>query len=145
MILNNKKLTILTSTANEKDFLDDKLIEFNSKYIQFNQKSVFTHIDYTVKDEHGNIIGGITSILYAWGCLYIDTLWVDEAHRNHGIGSMLLNKVEAQAKEIGCSVANLNTFDFQAKDFYMKMGYDIFGVLENCAPGHKLYFLKKTL
>jgi hypothetical protein len=37
----------------------------------------------------------------------------------------------------------LTTFDYQAKDFYMKQGYEIFGVLENCPPNHNLYFLRK--
>jgi ADP-ribose pyrophosphatase YjhB (NUDIX family) len=39
----------------------------------------------------------------------------------------------------------LDTFDFQAKDFYLKHGYDIFGVLGNCPPGHERYYMRKNL
>ena len=38
----------------------------------------------------------------------------------------LLNKVESEAKAIGATLAHLDTFDFQAKDFYIKHGYEVF-------------------
>ncbi len=57
----------------------------------------------------------------------------------------MLNKVEAEAKSIGAKLIHLDTFDFQAKDFYLKYGYKIFGVLNNCPPGHERYYMKKTL
>jgi hypothetical protein len=38
---------------------------------------------------------------------------------------------------------HLDTFDFQAKDFYVKHGYEVFGVLEDCPEGHVRYFMKK--
>ena len=46
---------------------------------------------------------------------------------------------------MGCTLSHLDTFDFQAKDFYLTKGYEIFGELENCPPGHKRIFLKKYL
>ena len=44
-------------------------------------------------------------------------------------GSTLLKEVEKIAKEKGCKLVHLDTFDFQAKDFYLKRGYEIFDVL----------------
>ena len=29
--------------------------------------------------------------------------------------------------------------------FYLKHGYEIFGILEDCPKGHKRYYLKKSL
>ncbi|WP_419727432.1 hypothetical protein [Terrisporobacter petrolearius] len=49
------------------------------------------------------------------------------------------------AKEEKCNLIHLDTFDFQAKDFYIKNGYEIFGVLDECPKNHKRYFLKKSL
>ena len=62
-----------------------------------------------------------------------------------GYGSILLKEVEKIAKEKGCYLIHLDTFDFQAKDFYVKHGYEVFGVLDNCPPGHKRYFMKKDI
>ncbi|EKE01771.1 MAG: acetyltransferase, GNAT family [uncultured bacterium] len=62
-----------------------------------------------------------------WKCLYISVLWVDEKYRYSGLGHRLLEKVEQDAKEKGGYLAHLDTFDFQAKDFYLKYGYEIFG------------------
>ena len=91
------------------------------------------------------MIAGINSLMYCWGMLYVDVLVVEENHRGGQLGSLLLSKVEAEAKAIGASLSHLDTFDFQAKDFYLKQGYEIFGVLEDCPPGHKRYYMKKVL
>jgi ribosomal protein S18 acetylase RimI-like enzyme len=50
--------------------------------------------------------------------LYIDVLWVKEESRGDGYGSALLEEMEKIAKEKGCKLVHLDTFDFQAKDFY---------------------------
>ena len=70
---------------------------------------------------------------------------VDERHRGQQLGSLLLRKVEAEAKSMGASLSRLDTFDWQAKDFYLKQGYEVFGILEGCPEGHKRYYLKKVL
>jgi len=57
----------------------------------------------------------------------------------------LLKYVEDEAKTIGARLVRLDTYDFQTKDFYLKHGYEIFGVLEDCPKGHKRYYLKKDL
>jgi hypothetical protein len=56
-----------------------------------------------------------------------------------------LQKVENDAIKLGANIAHLDTFDFQAKDFYIKQGYEIFGILEGCPIGHKRYYLFKHL
>lgn len=58
---------------------------------------------------------------------------------------MLLQYVERIAKDQQCHIAHLDTFDFQAKDFYLKQGYSIFGTLENAPKGHCWYYMKKDL
>jgi GNAT superfamily N-acetyltransferase len=83
--------------------------------------------------------------MYCWGILYIDVLFVEESHRGQQLGSLLLSKVEAEAKSMGASLSHLDTFDWQAKDFYLKQRYEVFGVFEGCPKGHKRYYMKKTL
>lgn len=60
-------------------------------------------------------------------------------------GSLLLARVEENAKECGAHLVHLDTFDVQAKDFHLKNGYEVFGVLDDCPKGHKSYYVKKVL
>lgn len=77
--------------------------------------------------------------------MHIDALWVNEKYQKRGLGSRLLKEVEAVAAENGCTLAHLSTFDFQAKDFYIKHGYEVFGTLENSPERHCRYYLKKKI
>ncbi|WP_425533937.1 GNAT family N-acetyltransferase [Terrisporobacter petrolearius] len=83
--------------------------------------------------------------MYCWNVIYIDALWVSENYRGCGLEEKLLFTIEKIAKEEKCNLIHLDTFDFQAKDFYIKNGYEIFGVLDECPKNRKRYFLKKSL
>lgn len=74
-----------------------------------------------------------------------DILWVSEEYRKSGLGTKLLREIEKIAVEENCNLIHLDTFDFQAKDFYLKHGYEVFGVLEDCPENHCRYYLKKKL
>ena len=127
----------------EENFIIDKIVEYNLSIVPSKQETDFLWINRIVEDKNGNIIAGILSKMYCWNCLYIDVLWVKEEHRKDGLGSRLLKEIESVAIEKGCYLIHLDTFDFQAKDFYIKHGYEVFGVLDECPKGHKRYFLKK--
>ncbi len=146
--MNNKfistKLNIYSSSQEEAKYIDNQIYEFNNSKVQFTQQSALIFKNYVIK-ENGIIIAGINAVIYCWNILYIDVLFVDENHRKKQLGSSLLHKVEMEAKELGSTLAHLDTFDFQAKDFYLKHNYEIFGILENCPTGHKRYHLKKIL
>ncbi len=135
---------IIPATQEEAEFIDNKIVEFNTSQVPCSRSQTPVFKNYVVKDK-GVIIAGINAFLYRWGILYVDVLFVDEHHRHKGLGSALLQKVEGEAKEMGSTLAHLDTFDFQALDFYLKHGYEIFGVLDDCPKGHKRYYLKKSL
>lgn len=126
----------------EAEILNDKMDAFNGKQISYHG-DVEVLKNYVVKDG-GTIVAGIRSCFYLGKCVVINVLFVEEPHRHKGLGSLLLNKVETEAKAIGASLIHLDTFDFQAKDFYLKNGYEIFAILDNCPPGHERYYMKKT-
>lgn len=133
------------STKEEYDLVDNGIVEYNIAKVPFTQDKAFVAINRVIKDSNGNVLAGINSILYCWNCLYIDVLWVKEEVRSQGYGSILLNLVEKIAKEKGCKLIHLDTFDFQAKDFYLKHGYEVFGVLDDCPSEHKRYYMKKII
>lgn len=132
------------STDKESDYISNEVMHSNNSGVPMAQKKAPILKRYVLKD-NDEIIAGINAYIYCWGIMYIDALFVAEAYRHKQLGTYLTNKVEQEAKALGTTLSNLTTFDYQAKDFYMKQGYEIFGILENCPPNHNLYFLKKAL
>jgi len=140
-----KNYVIEESTREEYNLVDNGIVEYNLSKVPFTQEPSFFPINRVIKGEKGEVLAGINSMLYCWNCLYIDVLWVNKEFREEGYGTILLNKVEEIAKARGCKLVHLDTFDFQAKDFYLKQGYEIFGVLDNCPLEHKRYYMKKSI
>ena len=97
-----------------------------------------------LKDGGGQVMGGIFCDTFL-KCLYIDVLWVDERCRDSGFGRALLTEAEQIAQEHGCTFAHTTTFSYQAPEFYQRLGYRIFGVIDDYPDGTKQYFLKKPL
>ena len=129
----------------EAEYIGNMLLEFNLESKPLSQEKPFIGISRCIKDEKGEVIGGILACLALWNILSIDTLWVKKEFRNKGVGKRLLSVVEADARNRGCHIVYLSTYEFQGKDFYLKNGYEIFGVLEDCPKGHRLYHLSKRL
>lgn len=138
-------MNISHSTEEEKEHVLNALVNYNATQVPFTQSGVFEYINFVAKNEQGEIIGGINSMLYCWGILFIDILWVHQEHRSKGIGSKLIDKVICSAKEKDCSLVHLDTFDFQAKDFYLSQGFEVFGTLEDCPTGHNRFYMKKKI
>ncbi|MDS1004496.1 GNAT family N-acetyltransferase [Clostridium sporogenes] len=136
---------IRESSSEESDLIVDRLVEYNLSKVPVKQQDTFLWINRVVEDTKGEIIAGILSKIYCWNCMYIDALWVKEEYRKDGLGTKLLKEVEKIAKDKNCNLIHLDTFDFQAKDFYIKHGYEIFGILDECPENHKRYFMKKNI
>lgn len=76
------------------------------------------------RHDSGSVIGG--AIGRSWGaCGELQQLWVDEAFRRRGIGGQLVRAFEARASERGCTTFFLETFSFQAPQFYRSLGYEV--------------------
>jgi GNAT superfamily N-acetyltransferase len=94
--------------------------------------------------ETNEILGGLFGAT-AYGFLHIDMLYLPESMRDEGLGSQLMLRAEEEAVRRGCRGSYLDTFDFQARGFYERLGYSVCATLEDCPPGHTRFFLKKTL
>ena len=90
------------------------------------------------------IVGGLVGATF-WDWLHIDLLWIREELRGRGYGHRLLTQAEDEARKRGAKHAYLDTFSFQAPEFYRQHGYQVFGELADYPPGHQLYFMKKDL
>ncbi|BCM67421.1 putative acetyltransferase [Streptomyces sp. EAS-AB2608] len=96
-------------------------------------------------DSAGDLAGGLVG--HTWTTwLHITYLWVDARHRGAGLGTRLLAEAERIARaDRGCAAARLETWDFQAPDFYRGQGYEVVGVIPDYPPGITEYTLTKRL
>jgi GNAT superfamily N-acetyltransferase len=96
-------------------------------------------------DAAGELAGG--AVCHTWAdWLHVTYLWVDGRHRGTGLGARLLAEAERIAREErACGAARVETWDFQAPDFYKKQGYDVVCVIPDYPPGVTEYTLTKNL
>jgi GNAT superfamily N-acetyltransferase len=92
----------------------------------------------------GEVLGGLWGWTY-YAVLFTDLLFIPETMRGQGLGTQLLAQAEQEAMARGCHTAWLDTFSFQAPEYYQRHGYIIFATFEDHPPGHTRYFLKKPL
>ncbi len=132
-----------TAAASEADVARIRagLSEFNRSRIP---DKMYAQLVFTLLDRDGQFAGGLTGFVdYGW--LFVNYLWVGESARGKGNGRKLMLAAEQEARTRGCKNSWLDTFSFQARDFYERLGYRIFGELEDFPPGHRRYFMRKSL
>ncbi|HSG44769.1 MAG TPA: GNAT family N-acetyltransferase [Anaerolineales bacterium] len=104
----------------------------------------FQRVCFALQTPDEEIVGGVLGEVY-FGWLYVDLLWVKDDLRGKGYGYRLMDLLEDEARKLGARNAYLDTFSFQAPDFYKRQGYQVFGALQDFPPGHQRYFLTKKL
>lgn len=88
------------------------------------------------------MLGGLWGkTMFDW--LYVELLAVPESMRGHDVGTALMREAEQVAQDRGCVGAWLDTFAFQARGFYERLGYDVFGEIPDHPVGSARYFLSK--
>ena len=85
---------------------------------------------------------GLIGVL-SWEWLFVEAVWVHDDLRGQGLGRVLMARAEAHARDQGCHSAWLDTF--QARDFYLSLGYEVFGALPDYPAGQTRSFLRKAL
>jgi ribosomal protein S18 acetylase RimI-like enzyme len=110
---------------------------------EFLGETRFSQIGLFIRDETRELRAGLVGSAYA-GWLYISDLWVAAGLRRRGIGRQLLALAEARAMALECHSARLDTFSFQAPDFYCKFGWEVLATLDQ-PPDHCRLLLKKSL
>lgn len=104
----------------------------------------YAPVQLFLRDEAGRLHGGLLGwTLWSW--LHIDSLFVEPALRGAGHGRRLLLAAERVATDRGCTLAEVDTFNFQARGFYEKAGYHIFGSLPGIGGRFERFYLSKKL
>jgi GNAT superfamily N-acetyltransferase len=118
----------------------DSLIAFNDRKAG---ESGYRPLALAIEDERGQMIGGLSGAT-AYGWLFVELLFVPESLRGRGVGTELIRRAEEEAVARGCHSVWLDTFEFQARGFYERLGYTCFGELKSYPAGSR-FFMRKRL
>ena len=132
---------IIELTEEQSEELNEALEEFDTEYITYRMEgSICLGIQ---KD--GELIAGVNSCVTCFKILYIETLFVQEEYRRTGLGKQLITELEKRAKKMGVNLIRVDTFDWQGKDFYLAMGYELAGQYICEEDGYSEYFFIKRI
>lgn len=99
---------------------------------------------FFILDEKGTIVGGCSGC-HMYGSTYIDALWVEQALRGKGYGKALMLEAEALANKSDTHFMTVNTFDWEALDFYKNLGFYVEFERKGFDKDSIFYFLRKNL
>ncbi|KPA51907.1 acetyltransferase [Photobacterium leiognathi subsp. mandapamensis] len=125
--------------------ISDGISAFNAPYLpndgEFESDLRFAIMAQNEKDEY---VGGLQASV-VWSYCVLELLWLSEETRGQGIGTKLIEQLVTLAKEKQLTQIRTETLDFQAKPFYEKLGFTVYGELADSPKGHTTYFLVKML
>lgn len=109
------------------------------------QEKGFESLDFFacfIHDSDNTIVGGCSGgTLY--GGLHIDNLWVSERIRHKGWGTKLMHSALKYGQKKGCAFATVNTMDWEAIEFYQKLGFKLEFERHGFQKNSVFYFLRK--
>ncbi|MCB8874142.1 GNAT family N-acetyltransferase [Acidisoma silvae] len=134
---------ILDPPRDLRDAIGNPLSAFNDVKLGGGEWPERRHA-FALTDEAGATIGGLSARSY-YDWLYVGLLFVPDSLRGQGVGSQLLALAEEEARSIGAHGIWLDTFSFQAPDFYPRHGFVPFGRLDAYPGGHNRTFFSKRI
>ena len=141
--LNN--FSILNATDNDWEFIKERLEQHVKSLSPSFSNNPVVCFNRCIK-ENGEVVAGMMAEAYCNATVFVDVLWVREDFRGKGYATALMNDVEKWAFESGRRCVFLSTYTFQARAFYEKLGYTVFGAITDCPQkGQDDFYLAKTL
>jgi len=138
----NLGFELIEADEDDTAVMDYGIINFNKSQIPYTQSPNNIWFDMCIKDGD-ELVAGISSKSSCWKIFYLVDLWVKEEYRNKGYATALIHDVEKQAKDFGCEIAILETFNPAMRQLCEKLGYEVYGTLENYPQGHTRYYMTK--
>lgn len=126
---------------------DDVQMLGNAIMENASQKKGMKELDFfafLIRNEEGQIVGGCNGC-NLYGCLFVDQIWVAERLRGKGYGTKLMQATESFGKKSGCNFMTVNTFDWEALNFYKKLGFYVEFERRGFDKNSIFYFLRKNL
>ncbi len=124
--------------SQDLDFLTQKINEEAGNHGSAHPFAIF------IRDKIGKILAGCNGSVF-FGSIYTDQLWVHPAYRKKGVGRALLEKVHEYGKKHGCTLTTVATMNFQAPQFYQKLGYQVEFTRLGLKDNISVLFMRKDL
>lgn len=134
-------MKIIDLTEEQVGIIENKLAEYDEDHIHYN-------LDGRIRigiEEDGKLVAGLDACMTAFKILYVSTVFVEEDHRRKGLGKELILEMEKRAVSMGANTIRLDTFDWQGKEFYESLGYEMVGNYDNNEDGYSEYFFLKRI
>ena len=125
----------------DRDTIIDGLVRYNTEQGYVWEREPVNVVARAADD---TVVGGLIGEVNL-GWLFVSALWVHADHRGAGVGSRLVREAEEEARRRRCVGVYLDTYSFQARPFYERLGFRLFGELPDCPPGGGKYYLYKRV
>jgi ribosomal protein S18 acetylase RimI-like enzyme len=126
---------------NDIQFLNDGITAEHKRKKEMKPLDFFA---YFIRDDQGLIVGGCAGD-NMYGGLFVGQLWVTENLRGKGYGTKLMSLAEELARKSQCQFISVNTFDWEALDFYKKLGFYVEFARHGYDKKSVFNFLRKDL
>ena len=113
------RFACMASAVDPAQAVDEGLGHYNAQAAPLHEVQPMVLVEH---DQDGRVIAGATGRMWV-DCAELQQLWVDEAQRSRGLGRRILQAFERQAAASGARQVFLETFSFQAPEFYARCGY----------------------
>lgn len=134
-------MKIIDLNERQVEIIEEKLSDYDESFIAYRLQG---NIQIGI-EENGKLIAGLDACMTAFKILYVSTVFVEEKYRRQGYGTKLMQEMEKRAKALGANMIRLDTFNWQGKEFYEAIGYEMVGSYQNQAEGYAEYFFLKRL
>ena len=146
LLINLEKIVVkicIENTPADSDYdeVSEKLFEYNCEKSGVND---FKRFGVYLRNEDNKIIGGLNGWT-RWEWAHIENLWIEESYRNQGFGKILLKFAEEISTSRNCKFIDLDTYSFQAPNFYKMNGYEELFIIDGMSKDIKKHFFKKFL
>ena len=132
----------LNPEQNDLDFIRDGIRAYNRMHLPDGDVDA---VGCFARNNEGKVVGGLTGEMFN-NTVFVEYLWVDVEARTSGVGSKLIALLEEQVKPLGVTHLYLDTYSFQALDFYLKLGFEKVGQYSGYpAAGIDKHFLQKQI
>lgn len=132
----------LNPEQNDLDLIRDGIRAYNRMHLPDGDVDA---VGCFARNNEGKVVGGLTGEMFN-NTVFVEYLWVDAGARTSGVGSKLIALLEEQVKQHGVTRLYLDTYSFQALDFYLKLGFEKVGQYSGYpAAGIDKHFLQKQI
>lgn len=126
------------SSVEIKTHIHQCLQDYNRSYMNEYQDFSF-HLEVD-----GIVIAGVVAESVS-DTIEVSYLYVEERNRKKGLGRRLLSALEENGRKTGMKRILLNTYSFQAPEFYKKCGFEQIAEIDPCFGNHAQFYFSKTI